>query len=173
MQTHLRGVLLQPLVLIMSAGYPDCARSAPHRSDWVDSRLPRTIKITTECPALVNKFQMRHERSSMHAPHGDVEMYRVWEYLHLSVLRGKVHFLWSISYYRRFYPPSHKLCERCGNNYGWGQFEGSRCQSAVQFRDEYASCDVADRSAYTFPIFEVGPKNNVLPPSSNFSDRIA
>lgn len=104
MQTHLRGVLLQPLVLIMSAGYPDCARSAPHRSDWVDSRLPRTIKITTECPALVNKFQMRHERSSMHAPHGDVEMYRVWEYVHLSVLRGKVHFLWSISYYRRFYP---------------------------------------------------------------------
>ncbi|CAM9759383.1 unnamed protein product [Scytosiphon promiscuus] len=40
----------------------------------------------------------------------------------------------------------------CGNNYGWSRFEGSRCQEAVEYRD--GPCLDADRSGFTFPIFE-------------------
>lgn len=41
---------------------------------------------------------------------------------------------------------------RCGNNYGWSRFEGSRCQEAMEERD--GSCLDADRSGFTFPLFE-------------------
>lgn len=41
---------------------------------------------------------------------------------------------------------------RCGNNYGWSRFEGSRCQEAVEYRD--GPCLDADRSGFTFPIYE-------------------
>eukprot|EP00903_Cladosiphon_okamuranus_P010393 g9831.t1 len=40
----------------------------------------------------------------------------------------------------------------CGNNYGWSRFEGSRCQEAQEYRD--GPCDGADRSDFTFPVFE-------------------
>ncbi|CAM9245846.1 unnamed protein product [Sphacelaria rigidula] len=40
----------------------------------------------------------------------------------------------------------------CGNNYGWSRFEGSRCTEFSQMRD--GSCEGADRSFYTPPIFE-------------------
>lgn len=51
---------------------------------------------------------------------------------------------------------------RCGNNYGWSRFEGSRCQEAQEGRD--GPCLGADRSQYTFPWFEYchpGYKSNV------------
>lgn len=41
---------------------------------------------------------------------------------------------------------------RCGNNYGWSRFEGSRCQEAAE--DRLGPCDGVDRSDFTFPIFE-------------------
>lgn len=41
---------------------------------------------------------------------------------------------------------------RCGNNYGWSRFEGSRCQEAVE--GEYGNCDGASRSEFTFPVYE-------------------
>lgn len=42
---------------------------------------------------------------------------------------------------------------RCGKNYGWGRFEGSRCQEAVE--DLYETpCEGVDRSPYEFPIYE-------------------
>lgn len=41
---------------------------------------------------------------------------------------------------------------RCGNNYGWGKFEGTRCQ--VERESFYGTCDGTDRSDYTFPVFE-------------------
>lgn len=47
------------------------------------------------------------------------------------------------------------LCDyhgRCGNNYGWSRFEGSRCQEAAE--DRLGPCDGVDRSGFTFPIFE-------------------
>lgn len=45
-----------------------------------------------------------------------------------------------------------RLLFRCGNNYGWVRFEGSRCTEFSQ--DRFGSCDGADRSFYTPPIFE-------------------
>ena len=53
------------------------------------------------------------------------------------------------------HPRPRLLCcvsERCGNNYGWSRFEGSRCQEAQQDRD--GPCAGADRSGFTFPLFE-------------------
>lgn len=44
------------------------------------------------------------------------------------------------------------LAGRCGNNYGWSRFEGSRCQVALE--DLYGSCLDADRTGFTFPYFE-------------------
>ena len=41
---------------------------------------------------------------------------------------------------------------RCGNNYGWVRFEGSRCTEYSE--DTYGSCADADISGYTFPVFE-------------------
>ncbi|CAN0441744.1 unnamed protein product [Pylaiella littoralis] len=41
---------------------------------------------------------------------------------------------------------------QCGKNYGWSRFEGSRCQQAQEDRD--GPCLDADRSNFTFPIFE-------------------
>lgn len=41
---------------------------------------------------------------------------------------------------------------RCGNNYGWSRFEGSRCQVAQIERD--GTCVGADRTGFTFPYFE-------------------
>lgn len=41
---------------------------------------------------------------------------------------------------------------RCGNNYGWSRFEGSRCQEAMEARD--GPCLDADRSGFTFPMYE-------------------
>ena len=41
---------------------------------------------------------------------------------------------------------------RCGNNYGWVRFEGSRCTEFSE--DDYGPCANADRSGYVFPIFE-------------------
>lgn len=43
-------------------------------------------------------------------------------------------------------------CCRCGKNYGWSHYEGSRCQSDVQERN--GLCKDLDRSKFTFPIFE-------------------
>ncbi|CAN0432934.1 unnamed protein product [Ascophyllum nodosum] len=40
----------------------------------------------------------------------------------------------------------------CGNNYGWARFEGSRCTEYSE--DDYGSCVDADRSGFTFPVFE-------------------
>ena len=45
-----------------------------------------------------------------------------------------------------------KRFDRCGNNYGWVRFEGSRCTEYSE--DEYGVCADTDRSGYTFPIFE-------------------
>ena len=42
--------------------------------------------------------------------------------------------------------------DRCGNNYGWVRFEGSRCTEYSE--DTYGSCVDIDRSGYTFPVFE-------------------
>lgn len=41
---------------------------------------------------------------------------------------------------------------RCGKNYGWSRFEGSRCQEAQEDRD--GPCLDASRSGFTFPYFE-------------------
>lgn len=41
---------------------------------------------------------------------------------------------------------------RCGNNYGWVRFEGSRCTEYSE--DEYGPCADADRSDLTLPFFE-------------------
>lgn len=41
---------------------------------------------------------------------------------------------------------------RCGKNYGWSRFEGSRCQEAQEDRD--GTCAGASRSGFTFPYFE-------------------
>ena len=45
-----------------------------------------------------------------------------------------------------------ELLRRCGNNYGWVRFEGSRCTEYSE--DDYGSCVGADRSGFTFPTFE-------------------
>lgn len=42
--------------------------------------------------------------------------------------------------------------QRCGNDYGWSRFEGSRCFDMAA--DRYGDCDGASRSGYTFPVFE-------------------
>ncbi|CAN0382047.1 unnamed protein product [Pylaiella littoralis] len=42
----------------------------------------------------------------------------------------------------------------CGNNYGWSQFEGSRCQEAVEDVEGFSTCQGIDRSGFTFPWFE-------------------
>lgn len=41
---------------------------------------------------------------------------------------------------------------RCDKNYGWGKFEGSRCQEARE--DLHGPCDGTDRSNYEFPMYE-------------------
>lgn len=43
--------------------------------------------------------------------------------------------------------------DRCGNDYGWSRFEGSRCQSAQEDRFD-DSCSDLSRSGLVFPIFE-------------------
>ena len=55
---------------------------------------------------------------------------------------------------------------RCGNNYGWVRFEGSRCTAYSE--DSYGACADADRSGYTFPIFEYCHPNYY--PSSSSQD---
>lgn len=42
---------------------------------------------------------------------------------------------------------------RCGKDYGWRMFEGSRCNDGYE---GYSgdNCAGLDRAAYTFPIFE-------------------
>lgn len=40
--------------------------------------------------------------------------------------------------------------KRCGNNYGWREFEGSRCNDGL----ESHNCTALDRADYTFPAFE-------------------
>lgn len=50
----------------------------------------------------------------------------------------------------RFHPPCPQ--PRCGNNYGWSEFEGSRCQEAQEDRD--GDCAGRSRSGFTFPYFE-------------------
>ncbi|CAM9211348.1 unnamed protein product, partial [Sphacelaria rigidula] len=40
----------------------------------------------------------------------------------------------------------------CGKNYGWAQFEGSRCQEAVE--DRFVPCSSASRAGVQFPWFE-------------------
>ncbi|CAM9680684.1 unnamed protein product [Pylaiella littoralis] len=42
----------------------------------------------------------------------------------------------------------------CGNNYGWSQFEGSRCQEAVEDVEGFSTCQGINRSGFTFPWFE-------------------
>lgn len=44
------------------------------------------------------------------------------------------------------------LVDRCGNNYGWVRFEGSRCTEYSE--DTYGPCADVDRSSFTFPYFE-------------------
>lgn len=43
---------------------------------------------------------------------------------------------------------------RCGNNYGWSRFEGTRCQEAVQGNKLNPMCEHIDRSEFEFPYFE-------------------
>lgn len=55
----------------------------------------------------------------------------------------------------RYHRPNEKLRVmfiRCNKDYGWSQFEGSRCQEAVE--DRYGDCASADRSDFVFPEFE-------------------
>lgn len=47
---------------------------------------------------------------------------------------------------------AHTLFSRCGKNYGWSRFEGTRCQKAVEERD--GPCAGADRSGFEFPYYE-------------------
>ncbi|CAM9894089.1 unnamed protein product [Pylaiella littoralis] len=42
----------------------------------------------------------------------------------------------------------------CGKNYGWSQFEGSRCQEAVEDDPGFSTCQGISRSGFTFPWFE-------------------
>ena len=45
-----------------------------------------------------------------------------------------------------------KFVGRCGNNYGWARFEGSRCTEFSE--DTYGPCADVDRSSFTSPVFE-------------------
>lgn len=49
-----------------------------------------------------------------------------------------------------YYPNISSI--RCGEDYGWGRFEGSRCQTALE--DRFGDCEDADRDSFTFPVFE-------------------
>lgn len=42
--------------------------------------------------------------------------------------------------------------DRCGNDYGWSRFEGSRCQEAQE--DRIGNCATLSRSGLVFPIYE-------------------
>ncbi|CAM9310804.1 unnamed protein product [Pylaiella littoralis] len=42
----------------------------------------------------------------------------------------------------------------CGKNYGWSQFEGSRCHEAVQDLELFINCEDVDRDDYEFAWFE-------------------
>ena len=54
--------------------------------------------------------------------------------------------------------------DRCGNNYGWVRFEGSRCTEYSQ--NTYGPCADVDRSGFTFPVFEYCHINYDSSPSS-------
>lgn len=45
------------------------------------------------------------------------------------------------------------IIDRCGKNYGWRMFEGSRCNDGFEDYDG-AGCADLDRADYAFPSFE-------------------
>lgn len=53
---------------------------------------------------------------------------------------------------------------RCGNDYGWSIFEGSRCQ--VEQEDRIGTCAGRSRAGYTFPMFEYCHPNYPADPDS-------
>eukprot|EP00752_Nemacystus_decipiens_P008422 g7528.t1 len=57
----------------------------------------------------------------------------------------------------------------CGNNYGWRQFEGGRCQQEVETEFPESCLDV-DRSPYTFPIFEPQENRGFVYRGTKFAD---
>lgn len=53
--------------------------------------------------------------------------------------------------------PYCAVLRRCGNDYGWSRFEGSRCQEEQEdrFEDDFdADCPNLPRDGITFPIYE-------------------
>lgn len=47
-----------------------------------------------------------------------------------------------------------KFLRRCGKNYGWAQFEGSRCQEAIEDDSDFESCNGISRSGFESPWYE-------------------